>query len=186
VTSPVVTPTVDRFVTTAGENGCEVQGPIALAHAADDLARLVLAYAEGGDIAYSDDDLTRALALDDAVTAAGGRVLSPTASDWDARLAVAPVGVTGSVLAVAATGTMLLAASPGAPRATSLLPPVHVCIVRADRVVDTFAEAIERVSQSELPSALIWVSGPSRTSDLEMRPTVGVHGPKAVTVVLVD
>ena len=65
------------------------------------------------------------------------------------------------------------------------MPPRHVCVVFADAVVATFAAAIEQVGAAPLPSALTWIGGPSRTGDLEMVQTLGVHGPKAVDVVLV-
>jgi len=114
------------------------------------------------------------------------RVLRPGDPSWREALVGAAVGVTGAALAVAQTGSLVLTPGPGAPRATSLLPGVHVCLVATTDVVATIVEAIDALAARDLPSAVVWVGGPSRTSDLEMRPTFGIHGPKAVEVVLVD
>jgi L-lactate dehydrogenase complex protein LldG len=102
---------------------------------------------------------------------------------------VAAVGVTGAALAVAETGSLVVTPGPGAPRAASLVPPVHVCLVATPTIVGTIEEAILRLASlgpDALPSAITWVGGPSRTSDLEMRPTFGIHGPRTVEVVLVE
>jgi L-lactate dehydrogenase complex protein LldG len=64
-----------------------------------------------------------------------------------------------------------------------------VCLVATGTVVATIADAIARLGSlgpDGLPSAITWIGGPSRTSDLEMRPTFGIHGPKTVEVVLVE
>ena len=120
--------------------------------------------------------------------AAGGdgiEVLLPGDAAWSERLAGAAAGITGARLAVAEPATIALAAAPGSPRATSLLPPAHVCVLRVADVVADLAGALERVG-SDLPSALTWVAGPSRTADLEMITTLGVHGPRTVDVYLVE
>jgi L-lactate dehydrogenase complex protein LldG len=121
----------------------------------------------------------------DALGARGIETCAPHDSAWHELLRVARVGVTGAQLAVAEQGVFALACGPDAPRATSLLPSAHVCVIYTDAIVATFAEAIDLVAASPLPSALTWVGGPSRTGDLEMVQTLGVHGPKIVDVVLV-
>lgn len=96
--------------------------------------------------------------------------------------------MTGAALGVAATGSLLLAAGPRSPRAVSLLPAVHVCLVCASDVVADLASAFASLPAGAAgpPSALTWIGGPSRTGDLEMRTTIGVHGPRVVDVVIVD
>ena len=112
-----------------------------------------------------------------------------TANDvaWRDAIAGAGVGVTGARAGIAATGTLLLPCGPGQPRGTHIIPPAHVCLVRAADLVATIEDAIVAPrSPSPHPSNMSWVSGPSRTADLEMRQTIGVHGPKSVDVIVIS
>ena len=84
---------------------------------------------------------------------------------------------------IAETGSVVLLASPDEPRARSLLPDVHVSLLREDRIVPGLAELFAAVGD-ELPSSLAIVTGPSRSADIEQTLTVGVHGPAEVHVVL--
>ncbi len=175
---------IDRFVATARENACGVHGPFPREAAA--AAVVEIAGRHPGEIALTvDDPLLDLLELGAALGASPDRVLTPAQADWNTRLPHVAVGITGSLLAVAATGTVVLGTNAGSPRATSLLPPVHICAIDAATVVAEFADAIARLDAGTLPSALTWIGGPSRTSDLEMRPTIGIHGPKTVELVLV-
>ena len=73
-----------------------------------------------------------------------------------------------------------LVASPGDHRLDSLLPPVHVALVRAGTLVPDLSAAIARLDAARNPidhSAIVFVRGPSRTADIELTLTVGVHGP---------
>ena len=93
-------------------------------------------------------------------------------------------GVSRAVYGLADTGSVVLAASPDEPRASSLLPDVHVTLLREDRrSCPDLAELFERLG-GELPSALAIVTGPSRSGDIEQKLAVGVHGPGEVHVVL--
>jgi L-lactate dehydrogenase complex protein LldG len=113
-------------------------------------------------------------------------LLTPDDDQWSARLPTADAGITGACVAVAEPAAIALAAAPGSPRATSLLPPAHVCVLRVADIVPTLADAIARVTSKPLPSAITWIGGPSRTGDLEMILTLGVHGPRTVDVILVN
>jgi L-lactate dehydrogenase complex protein LldG len=101
---------------------------------------------------------------------------------------VADVGITSADYGIAETGTLALLAAPGQGRAVSLLPPVHIAVLRASDVVYELSELFERVGKehAEPPSALTFITGPSRTADIELVLTVGVHGPKYLYVVLLD
>ena len=85
---------------------------------------------------------------------------------------------------LAETGSVVLAASPEEPRARSLLPAVHVALLREDRILAGLDELFAAVGD-ELPSALAIVTGPSRSADIEQSLTIGVHGPGEVHVVLI-
>lgn len=92
--------------------------------------------------------------------------------------------VTLCSVAIAWTGTIGLTHGPGeGARRLTLLPDRHLCIVRADQVVETVPEAIERLASSTPLVTLI--SGPSATADIEMTRIRGVHGPRSLDVVLV-
>jgi L-lactate dehydrogenase complex protein LldG len=84
---------------------------------------------------------------------------------------------------LAETGSVVLAAAPDEPRARSLLPEVHISLLREDRILPGLPELFEALG-SDLPSALAIVTGPSRSADIEQSMTVGVHGPGEVHVVL--
>jgi len=94
--------------------------------------------------------------------------------------------LTGCEAAVAFTGTIILRHGPGqARRAVTLVPDYHLCVVRAEQVVETLPEAIRRMEEFRR-APLTTISGPSATSDIEMTRVKGVHGPRTLDVVLVS
>ena len=98
-----------------------------------------------------------------------------------------PVGVTGTFAAIAETGTLVLASGPGTPASVSLLPETHIAIVPAARIVAHMEQAwdLARAELRELPRAVNFVSGPSRTADIDQTIVLGAHGPYRVHIVLV-
>jgi L-lactate dehydrogenase complex protein LldG len=99
-----------------------------------------------------------------------------------------PVGVTGALAAVAETGTLVLASGPESPATLALVPPTHVAIVPVDRLVGTYEEAWKtlRARSAKSPRVVNWITGPSRTADIEQTLLLGAHGPQRLFIVLVD
>jgi L-lactate dehydrogenase complex protein LldG len=97
--------------------------------------------------------------------------------------------LTGCALGIAETGTIVLDSGPGqGRRALTLLPDYHLCVLPAERVVETFPEAVGRLGKGVLGTGrpLTLVSGPSATSDIELVRVEGVHGPRNLEVILVQ
>jgi L-lactate dehydrogenase complex protein LldG len=104
----------------------------------------------------------------------------------DAELGGSDGVLTGCALAIADTGTIVLdhGGVGQGRRAVTLLPDLHVCVILGEQVVHTVPEAIEALGGTAAP--ITFVSGPSATSDIELRRVEGVHGPRRLEVVLVD
>jgi len=96
------------------------------------------------------------------------------------------VGITGAFCGIAETGTLVTVTGPATPAVASLLPETHVAIVARARIVRGMEEAW-RLLREELPGmprAVNFISGPSRTADIEQTVTLGAHGPYRVHIVL--
>ncbi|MCH7950839.1 MAG: lactate utilization protein [Candidatus Dadabacteria bacterium] len=107
------------------------------------------------------------------------------------RMANADIGITEVDYAIADTGTLVLLTDKNQPRSVSLLPPIHVAIVRPANLVrnikDLFIILKSRLQNSEdITSCMTFVTGPSRTADIELSLTLGVHGPKELYVVILS
>ncbi|MBI1397764.1 MAG: lactate utilization protein C [Betaproteobacteria bacterium] len=97
------------------------------------------------------------------------------------------VGITSVHLAIAETGTLMVLSGPSTPAATSLLPETHIAVVPMDRMVVAMEEAwaLTRGTHPDLPRAVNFISGPSRTADIEGQLQLGAHGPFRVHVIVV-
>ncbi len=94
--------------------------------------------------------------------------------------------LTACDVAIALTGTIVIAHSPAqGRRALSLVPDYHLCVVHLDQLVATVPEGMRRMANL-LPAPLTTISGPSATSDIEMIRIKGVHGPRTLEVILVE
>jgi len=144
------------------------------------LAELVKVEAVQKATCWATPDL---MTLDVAGTlkALGVEIVSPTAGKH--QVAECELGVTGVDAALPETGTLLLRSSPERPRVVSLLPRVHLAILRRTALR---ADLHQAFGEAKDAGYCVLVTGPSRTSDIELTLTLGVHGPKALYVWLLD
>lgn len=99
----------------------------------------------------------------------------------------AGLGLSEVELAVAETGTLVQDGTDPQQRLVSMLPPVHVALVPTGGLVEQLGEAIALLNQRKvLPGYISFISGPSRTADIERVLTIGVHGPEQLHVIFVD
>lgn len=122
----------------------------------------------------------------EALAAAGLTIREDDPPLSHGELDVTDAVVTAAALGIAETGTIVLDHGPDqGRRALTLVPDVHVCVVRADQVVGGVPEAIARLAGAASAGApQTWISGPSATSDIELERVEGVHGPRTLHVVL--
>jgi L-lactate dehydrogenase complex protein LldG len=96
------------------------------------------------------------------------------------------VGITGAFCAIAETGTLMTLSGGETPGSVSLLPETHIAIVNASCVLPSMEDAWARVrAEGPLPRAVNFISGPSRTADIEQTVTLGAHGPYRVHIIVV-
>jgi L-lactate dehydrogenase complex protein LldG len=114
--------------------------------------------------------------------AGAGLALAPRAAQGDDA-----IGVTGAYCAIAETGTLMLVSGPGSPASVSLLPETHVALVPVGRIVVHMEDGwdLARSELHVLPRAVNFISGPSRTADIEQTLVLGAHGPYRVHIVLI-
>jgi L-lactate dehydrogenase complex protein LldG len=97
------------------------------------------------------------------------------------------VGITPAFAAVAETGTLMLRSGPDHPTTLNFLPDTHVVVLRASQVVGPYEDAWAKLRDAgAMPRAVNFVSGPSRTADIEQTIQLGAHGPRRLHIVLIE
>ena len=98
------------------------------------------------------------------------------------------IGITSAQWAIAETGTLVLESERERHRLASLVPPVHIAMVEAGRIRRTMSEILELIKNSDvgLSRTVTFITGPSRTSDIELTLAIGVHGPGELHVIVID
>lgn len=174
----------------------ELVTPLVQAGSAAEVAAAVLAALQQRgvtEVIAWDEPMLDAIGLPEAVRRAGIAWV-PASRDHDpaelkAVAARAGAGVTGADFAVAETGTLTLMSGPGRARSVSLLPPLHIAIVRRERLLPNQAalcrELVNLAAVGATPSSINLVTGPSRTADIEHILVRKVHGPGELLVILV-
>ncbi len=105
----------------------------------------------------------------------------------------AGVGISGANIAIAETGTIVIVSNEGNARLATSLPPVHICILTPEKIVETIEEAstilkvLPKISTGQkITTYVSFITGPSRTADIEKEIVLGAHGPEELHIVIID
>ena len=188
---------MDQLAETAGLRGWNVQRCEGAEEGLDYVTSLVRSLGVTS-VARSEQSVFDTVPVDAAIAGAGG-LCWPAVYDGPAsrnevrqRLAEAGMGITGADYAIGETGSVVVLPRRGLSRLVSVVPPVHVAIVRPSDIVGTLDDlfALRRLEYvrngGEMGSYLNFITGPSRTADIEQTIVVGVHGPREVHMVLLN
>ena len=97
------------------------------------------------------------------------------------------VSLTRCFVAIAETGTLMLISGAETPTTLNFLPDTHIVLVYADQVVATYEDGWDRLrTDGGMPRAINFITGPSRTGDIEQRIELGAHGPRRLHIILID
>ena len=104
------------------------------------------------------------------------------------------VGLTGAFAGIAETGTLMLISGPASPTRNNFLPDNHIVVLRAEQIVPTYEEGWNRLRALKtltdghftMPRTVNFITGPSRTADIELKIELGAHGPRRLHILIVD
>lgn len=95
--------------------------------------------------------------------------------------------ITGTLAGLAESGSLVLWPDAAEPRLMSLVPPLHIALLDADRLFENFAQMIEREGWARgMPTNALLISGPSKTADIEQTLAYGIHGPKELITLILE
>ena len=150
------------------------------AHGLEDVLREILGTVPDGPVSVAASAEGLAPGLRDILDGLGIKAVSP---DPD-QAASASAGLTGVHLALAYSGTLVLTSRDPGELSASLLPPVHVALVPQSRLVFGVDQALRILARTPRPRAMTFITGASRTADIELTLVMGVHGPGQAHAVL--
>lgn len=183
---------VERFALEVNEVGGQAYVVPDLAAAGRQL-HLLLAEVGARSAAVWQHKLLDRLGLRELLAAPGVKVLdhgslSALSADEHRRVLLdCDVGITSCDYAIAETGTLMMCSRPGQERVASLLPPMHIAIVERQQIMPDLIDAFGMLGNvSALPSNVTFITGPSKTGDIELQLTTGVHGPGKWRVIVVQ
>ncbi len=127
-------------------------------------------------------------ALDDALQGLQVTRFDRALEEWKSDLFDSiDASVTATLAGIADTGTLVLRPGAQEPRTLSLVPPVHIAVLRASTLYAGLPAAMQALSpQADMPTNLLLVTGPSKTADIQQVLAFGAHGPKELLIVLID
>jgi len=128
-----------------------------------------------------DTSLLKKLDIAESLHSLGVELVSPNASKYE--MALCDLGITEADYLLPETGTLVLRSSAEKPRAVSLLPRIHLAVVRPEMLRADMHQVFAEAKDSHY---LLFITGPSRTADIELTVTLGVHGPKELFVWMVE
>ncbi|MGQ9653883.1 MAG: LutC/YkgG family protein [Thermodesulfobacteriota bacterium] len=181
----------DRFQ----EELARVSGRFHVAKDVDGAREIVLAVIEEHSVRSAmrwEHQTLESLRLDELLEDAGVEILSSRAdSAFFERAARADMGISAAHGVLVESGTIVVKASAGQARSVSLLPPVHLAVVKHDQRMESVLDLPHllrgfRDHDGRLPSAFHLITGPSRTADIEITIVLGVHGPRVLHVLALD
>jgi L-lactate dehydrogenase complex protein LldG len=162
-TTPLATSVVDVFK----QNVEAVDGHCVVVQTEEELTRILKSFR--GRIAISDAPLWNRIEI----------------ASTDSNMFEIDVGITTAQAAIAETGTLVLDSAHERNRLISLVPPVHVAIVDASSIFQTLGEALAFIHHDgTISPAVTFITGPSRTADIELTLAIGVHGPQELYVIV--
>jgi L-lactate dehydrogenase complex protein LldG len=169
---------VDLFVAMAEEVQTTVVRVGSLAAVPDEVARYLAADNLPAELVLAPDPRLDSIPWDERPLL---RIRRGRAEPDDA------VSLTPCFAAIAETGTLMLVSAAGTPTTLNFLPDTHIVVVRGDQVVATYEDGWDRLrSEGGVPRTVNFITGPSRTGDIEQRIELGAHGPRRLHIVLVD
>jgi L-lactate dehydrogenase complex protein LldG len=137
------------------------------------------------------DSLLKALDVEDCLDQSESRSVQFDKDEFRRSASQAEIGISGADYGLADTGTLVMRSVEGQDRITSLLPPIHIALLEADRILSGIDDLIARllldpVEKGRIDSCLTLITGPSKTADIEMSLVHGIHGPRSLHVLILQ